>query len=203
MSKKVLTIIISFALMISFMMGIVKFEVVKANPFAEGSWIQIFSPSSGICQHTSVKLFVWVSVLNDYSQRIVSFQCSLDSEPNTTVAKLDVDEATKFYPEFYGVQKYSVFSPYSTLDNLSEGKHTLKVYSHDASGKVTSKAVEFRVDTRYVYPQVMVFSPQNMTYTSNEVGLTWTCNKQIVSGFYSVDYREEVEIPFFGKYNNY
>lgn len=48
------------------------------------------------------------------------------------------------------------------MDNLSEGNHTLIVYSHAADGKEMSRSREFTVDYDYIPPQNPFGLPDNL-----------------------------------------
>jgi len=70
----------------------------------------------------------------------------------------------------------SQFYAQLVLENLAEGNHTLKVYSQDASGKQMSVSVEFVIDTSYTSP-LSVLSPQDITYQTTEIPLTFVCRE--------------------------
>jgi hypothetical protein len=50
-----------------------------------------------------------------------------------------------------------------------------------------SSSVEFTIHTQYRYPEVLILSPQNKTYTTTEVPLTWACDEQKIVADYTLD----------------
>jgi hypothetical protein len=50
-----------------------------------------------------------------------------------------------------------------------------------------SSSVKFTIDTHYKYPEIVLLSPQNTTYSSTEVPLTFTCDRQILSADYILE----------------
>ncbi len=74
----------------------------------------------------------------------------------------------------------------STLAGLSEGTHKIKVYANDTSGYMGSSGIHFTVlDT--TSPIISVTSPQNQTYGTNEVNLTFSLGEPVSWTVYSLD----------------
>ena len=66
------------------------------------------------------------------------------------------------------------------------------MYAHYADGKEMSKSREFTVDTNYKPwnpPELVLLSPQNQTYMSTELQLTFAINETILSANYLLDNR--------------
>ena len=79
------------------------------------------------------------------------------------------------------------------LTELSDGNHTLVVYANDTLGNMgASSTVYFSVDT--VQPAIMVSSPENKVYDTNEIQLNFTTNEPISLLNYSLDGAENVTI---------
>jgi len=74
----------------------------------------------------------------------------------------------------------------TTVSNLSEGAHTLTVYANDTAGNMGySATVYFTVDT--VSPDIEILSPENKTYTTSSVSLSFTVDEATSGIGYSLD----------------
>jgi len=145
-------------------------EVASAN-FFPGDALLIYSPTSTrVYTNTSVPLSIAASVANP-TPEVVSIAYCLDEGSNVTLT--DLNETLRKPGHIDGSQFYTEV----VLENLAEGNHTLKAYSEDASGKQMSASVEFVIDTSYTSP-LSVLSPQNVTYTTTEVPLTFVCREE-------------------------
>jgi hypothetical protein len=109
----------------------------------------------------------------------------MDGNANVTLTDLLKTGQVIFAPNKTGF----TFHIHETLDNLGEGNHTLRVYSQDVAGEEMSSSVEFTIDTQYRYPEILILSPQNKTYTSTELPLTFTSDEIIISAHYMLDNR--------------
>jgi hypothetical protein len=181
MKRIALALTLILALSVSIIAGMQTLEVAKAN-FLPAPAIIIYSPAPIISTNTSILLNVGVNILNN-SPEIVRILYSVDGSSNVTLTNLTRTDNVWFDPNKVG----SEFRATSILDNLAEGNHTLKVYSQDADGNEMSSSVEFTVDTHYKYPEIVILSPQNTTYASTEVPLTFTCDRQIWSADYILE----------------
>jgi hypothetical protein len=181
MKRTALALTLMVGFLFSFVVGMQTFEVAKAN-FLPAPAIIIYSPAPVIYTNTSLPLSVVVNILNN-SPEIVRILYCVDENSNVTLTNLTRTDHVWFDPNKVG----SEFHVTSILDNLAEGNHTLKVYSQDAYGHEMSSSVKFTIDTHYKYPEALILSPQNKTYTTTEVPLTWTCDEQIVSADYFLD----------------
>ena len=180
MKRTALALTLISALSVSIIAGM-QTHVAKAN-FLPAPAIMIYSPGPSIYTNTSIPLNVVVNVLKN-SPEIVGVLYCLDESSNITLTNLTRTDNVWFDPNKEG----SEFRVTSFLENLAEGNHTLKVFSQDAIGKEMSSSVKFTINTQYRYPEVRILSPQNKTYTTTEVPLTWTCDEQIVSADYILD----------------
>jgi hypothetical protein len=181
MKRTILALAFILALSASVIAGMQTLEVAKAN-FLPAPAIIIYSPASIVSLNTSIPLNIGVNILNS-SPEIVRVLYSVDSNSNVTLANLTRTDNVWFDPDKVG----SEFRATSILDNLAEGNHTLRVYSQDTTGKEMSSSVKFTIDTHYKYPEIVLLSPQNTTYASNEVPLTFTCDRQIWSADYILE----------------
>jgi hypothetical protein len=181
MKRTALALTLIFALSVSIIAGTQTLEVAKAN-FLPAPAIIIYSPAPIIYANTSIPLSIVVRVLHGSPEIVCVLYC-VDDKSNVTLTNMSRTDNVWFDPNKWGSEFYVT----SVLENLAEGNHTLKVYSQDAAGKEMSFSVEFTIDTQYRYPEVLILSPQNKTYTTTEVPLIWTCDEQIVSADYILD----------------
>jgi N-acetylneuraminic acid mutarotase len=79
----------------------------------------------------------------------------------------------------------------ATLTELSEGNHSVAVYANDTFGNMgSSSTVYFSVDT--VRPAILVLSPENKAYGTNEVQLNFTVNEPVPWLAYTLDGEDNV-----------
>ncbi len=159
--------VLIFALIASLMVGMHAVEVAEANFFVEPYVTPHYPVSWTVYTNTSVPLDIEASVSWE-SPEIVRFLYSLDRNSNVTLTNLTNT----------GIGGGIKFHAVSVLENLAEGNHTIKVYSQDASGGEMSGSVEFMIDTHFKIP-LSVMSPQNITYFTTEVPLTFVCSEEI------------------------
>jgi hypothetical protein len=181
MKRPALALTLILALSVSTIVGMQALEVAKAN-FLPAPAIIIYSPAPIFYTNASIPLNVVVNIL-DNSPEIVRILYCVDEKSNVTLTNLTKTDHVWFDPNNVG----SEFHATSILGNLAEGNHTLKVFSQDADGKEMSSSVKFTVNTQYRHPEALILSPQNKTYTTTEVPLTWTCDEKIVSADYNLD----------------
>ncbi|MCW4045817.1 MAG: right-handed parallel beta-helix repeat-containing protein [Candidatus Bathyarchaeota archaeon] len=81
----------------------------------------------------------------------------------------------------------------TTLPVLSEGSHNIVVYAIDSFGNVgASAAVFFTIDLSP--PHILILSPQNKTYDTTDIPLTFEINEPISGVAYSLNGQAEVII---------
>ena len=193
MKKTAITAIIIFAFIGSFMAGMQTLEAANAQ-YAPPPSIEIFSPipSPAVHSNASVMLSVRVNVLPSESD-ITFIRYSLDGKANNTISNLTKEDNVWYWTTTVGVfAQGKAFSIEASLGNLTDGHHTLTVYAHYTEGKEMSKSREFKVDTNYKPwnpPEIVLLSPQNQTYTSTELQLTFATNETILSANYLLDNR--------------
>ena len=136
---------------------------VSANYYPPPS-IEIFSPiSASVYNESSVQLYVRVNALPGESTSINYINYCLDGNANVTLTNIAREDNLYYWTSERGViASGNGFSMNTTLGNLSEGKHTLTVYSHAIDGKEMSRSTEFTVDYDYVAPQNPFGLPNNV-----------------------------------------
>lgn len=74
----------------------------------------------------------------------------------------------------------------TTVNGLSDGIHWITIFANDTSGNMGhSDTVHFSIDT--VAPSIVVLSPQNTTYTTSSISLTFTVSEPTSWMGYSLD----------------
>lgn len=139
-------------------------DIVSANYYPPPS-IEIFSPISAprVYNESSVQLYVRVNALPSESSSITYLRYRLDGNANITLLDLVREDNLYYWTSERGViATGNGFSVNTTLNNLSEGKHTLTVYSHAADGTEMYRSREFTVDYDYVPPQNPFGLPNNL-----------------------------------------
>ena len=154
------------------MAGIQTVDEVRSQFFGR-PFIWTDSPSSVVVYTTtSIPLTVY-AIVHIEAPDIEYFLYNVDENQNGTLTNLNKTKVG-IHPHEEGYE----FTATSILKNLTEGNHTLKVYSLDTSGEWMTYSVEFMVDTNFKSP-LSVISPQNRTYTNSEVDLTFVCTEEI------------------------
>ena len=81
----------------------------------------------------------------------------------------------------------------TTLISLSDGCHNVVVYANDTFGNIgNSKKIYFTVDT--TPPQLKILSPENKTYATSSVSLTFTVSEPTSWTGYSLDNQANITI---------
>ena len=79
------------------------------------------------------------------------------------------------------------------LFNLSQGAHNIILYANDSLGNMgSSNRVFFSVDT--IPPNIVIMVPQNQSYGSTDIQLTFAVNKTVTWLAYSLDGQQNVTI---------
>lgn len=151
------------------LVGMQAVKVVEAN-FFPGDALILYSPHPKVVYTSTSVLFEVVANVANPTPEVVSIVYSLDENPNVTLTNLN--KTLRIAGHIDGSQ----FGAKFTFENLAEGNHTLKVYSQDALDKQMFASVEFVIDTQYTSP-LTVLSPQNMTYMTTEIPLTFICRE--------------------------
>ncbi len=182
MPKKLLAATIILTIAITMLSAI---SLVSANFMPLHNGVNILSPSITTnpyfhynYQNSTVNLTISVYYVKEglTEPPPVSFiSYSLDGQPLVYLRNLTM---TKWYYSQYN-QDITNYSTTTTLENLSEGNHTIHAYANEMS---TSKT--FTVDSHYVVPIIKILSPTNQTYTNN-VPLVFTVNSNFINATYT------------------
>jgi hypothetical protein len=152
--KQRLALIASVTLTVSILVSLQGVDLVSANYLPPPS-IEISSPTSiKVYTEPSVQLYFRVNALTDKSSDIVYVRYCLDGKANVTLTDLSREDGLSYWAfKEGGTATGNGFTVNTTMTNLSEGKHTVVVYSHAADGTEMSRTIEFTVDYDYVSPQ--------------------------------------------------
>lgn len=75
-----------------------------------------------------------------------------------------------------------------TLTNLANGNYTFMITPHYANGVVRTLENEtFAVNTSFKYPVLNVISPQNQTYLTNQIDLTYFTKSKVIYSYYNLN----------------
>jgi len=147
---------------------------VQANPYGEPVLypdILISNPQQEaymIYYNTTIPLSIRIRVPVNY-QQIGSVYYNLDNGPN------------KSLPLNFESQ-ILVYGATDVLLNVSEGRHTLKAFTNELFTQQT-----FMVDTTYRDPTITMLCPQNQTYDSEVMPLSFYINASIFDACYIID----------------
>jgi hypothetical protein len=171
---------------------VLQWDTSSANPYIETPAITITQPSPSFVtcyNNTSIPLSIEVRVLttdtpNSYNPQIKNISYSIDNKNNITLTNL-IESEGKFYagPDTLGV----TLSVRATIENLTEGNHHLKAYSTDIDGEMLSTEIIFTVDSSYTSPALIIISPQNTTYSTSDIPLIFSVNKEYRNAKYVID----------------
>ncbi len=164
-------ILTSFLVLIFLMQSMTQMVAVEANPYNYISpYIFIESPDASpwvIYQTTNIP--IEVQVLPAPKTSLVELSYILDGNPNV---KLSI---TRYETSLTCTGK-------GTLSNLTDGYHKVTAVSVDSKGNVLSGSTTFLVNTTLRFPTLLL-SPNNTTYYSKEIPLTYTINDPKYYGF--------------------
>ena len=193
MKRTGVTAIIAFTFMLSSIAGIETLRVAEAY-YAPPPSIEILSPipAPDVHSNASIMLNVRVNVLPK-DPDVTFIRYSLDGKANITLTSLAKEDNVWYWTTTKDVfAQGKAFSTEAFLGTLADGNHSLTVYAPYADGKEMSRTREFIVDTNYEPPvwhppEIVLVSPQNQTYTSTEVSLTFATNETILYANYVLD----------------
>jgi len=98
----------------------------------------------------------------------------------------EVDEETSWMGYSLDGQANKTITGDTTLPGLSDGMHSLVVYASDIAGNIGfSDTVYFTIDT--TLPTITILSPENKTYGTTYVLLSFTVDKAVLWMAYSLD----------------
>jgi hypothetical protein len=142
-----------FTLTVSLILSLQGVDLACAN-YCPPPSIEVYQPYSGaVYSNSSVPLSVRVNILTGESW-ITSIRYSIDAGNAVKLTNLTREENLYYWTDTKGVFAHGEgFSVATTIDNLSEGNHTLVIISHAANGEEMSRTKTFIVDNSYVTPQ--------------------------------------------------
>jgi hypothetical protein len=168
--------------------------------------LKIISPSNTTYNSNSLLLNVTIHRQfkpSEYDSRIMY---SLNGEANVTVPSTETffDMTT---PEsiWTALMSYTQISGTETLQNLSEGYHSLTVFGvYERAGGISTKYPLIMQDTQTVYftindgiaPSLTNLQIENTTYSQNSLPLNFTVNEKVGWVGYSLD--GEANVTFTG-----
>jgi len=166
--------ILAFLILVFTISSILGVAVANPNPVTGyPPAIMIATPISsdaGCYPNSTIPVNILVTSLS-----VINISYSLDGLSNITLTNL------KNETENLGI------GATTTLHNLAEGNHTLRLYSLDSDGKTMSSERIFTVDSSYVTPSLALISPKNKTYRTSEIPLTFSINAEYRNVHYSLD----------------
>ena len=142
----------------------------------------------------------WLDVNEQYKPvgyGTVAPKVQITSPENKTYAVVSLDFTVNRGTEWMG---YSLDNRANTtilsetkLSGLSQGAHNVTIYANDSLGNMgSSNTVFFSVDT--LPPTIEILLPQNQSYDSTDIQLTFSVNENVSSLAYSLDGQEKQEI---------
>jgi parallel beta-helix repeat protein len=112
---------------------------------------------------------------------------------NNVPLTFTVTETTAWMGYSLDEQTNNTITGDTILKGLSEGIHTITVYANDTAGNMgSSNTVYFAIDT--VVPKIEIVSPENKTYTTDSVSLSFTVDEETSWMGYSLDGQANVTV---------
>ena len=165
-----LAILTSFLMIIFLLQSITQLSTVEGNPIPTSPIIVIASPEpyekGKIYQETTVHVAI-IILQSSKSPKITDISYSLDGN-----SKMPLNTS---FQNAFGKTQYNATG---TIENLTNGYHSLTAYALDTQNKVLSTSTTFLVNTTFSYPKFLL-SPTNISYSKNEVPLTFTIGRAI------------------------
>jgi hypothetical protein len=104
-----------------------------------------------------------------------------------------VSESTSWIGYSLDSQNNVTISGNTTLIGLSDWTHTITVYANDTAGNMGySDIVHFTIDT--TPPSISITSPENKTYATTDIPLTFTVDESVSWMAYSLDGQADMTI---------
>lgn len=97
-----------------------------------------------------------------------------------------VSESTSWISYSLNSQMNVTISGNTTIVDLSDGTHTITVYANDTAGNMgSSDLVYFTLDI--TPPSISIMSPENKTYDTTDISLTFTVDESVLWMAHSLD----------------
>jgi hypothetical protein len=121
--------------------------------------------------------------------QVNSFFYNLNGQSNVTLSYFSRPTTSFSFP-------YVAYSIFKSINNLPNDDYRLEVYASFVNGTITSiYRQEFKVNTDFVPPKLIVLSPQNQTiYNSNNVPFVYNINSDVRWAYYALDKSGRPEI---------
>ena len=121
----------------------------------------------------------------------------ITSPENQTYSKVTLNFTVNRTPQWigYSLNNHSnvTINNQAQLYNLTEGSNNIILYANDSAGNMGySNRVFFSVDT--IAPKIVILLPQNQSYGSTDIQLTFNLNKTTTRIDYSLDGQQNVTI---------
>ena len=194
------TVYVATAILFCLLGGLQVAGISNANPYPPAtSNIVVISPqpySNFIYQNTTIQLKIELDLLVDDASgaipQITHVTYSLDGKENITTSAIPKSGREYSEPQDLFGRVFAHFVAIvvnaGTLGNLTDGKHTVHVYSFDTKGGVMSTGWTFEVLTTYEIPEVQIISPLHQAYNTNEISLTCIIKGNYTQLCYAIDY---------------
>lgn len=174
-----LTVVLVIVLLVE---SLTQFGAVEANPYNVMSpYIFIESPAASpwvIYQTASIP--IEVHVLPAPNTDLVDLSYILDDSPNVKLSIIKYETSLTCYGK-------------GTLYNLTDGYHKVTAVSVDSKGNVLSDSTTFLVNTTLRFPTLLL-SPNNITYYSKEIPLTYTISDPTNWVYYQLDDSKQIHL---------
>jgi len=109
-----------------------------------------------------------------------------------------VDEATSWIGYSLDSQMNVTMRGNTTIGSLSDETHAITVYANDTAGNMgSSNTVYFTIQTPpedTAPPNISIISPENKTYATSDISLTFTVDEQISWMAYNLDRQANITI---------
>ena len=150
----------------------------------------------------------WIYFAYEHSTREVIIQSdttpptiSILSPENKTYTLNDIP-LTFTVSEFASWTGYSLdgqanvtISGNTTIVSLPDGLHTVTVYVNDTAGNMHySDTVYFTISIDTIPPTISILSPENKTYSTTDIPLTFTVNESVFWMAYSLDNKANMTV---------
>jgi hypothetical protein len=196
MPKKLLATTIILAFVVAMLSAM---SMVGANFLPVNNSINILSPVNPLnlnshqnYQNSEVNLTISVVYVKEGSTeppKVYSISYSLDGQPLAYLRNISVSNYN--YTQYN--QNITAYVATTTLENLSDGKHTVNAYANNMSTSLT-----FTVDSNYVFPIMKILSPTNQTYNGT-VPLVFAINTNFTKVSYLMRLEKNIDTHFEGR----
>ena len=121
----------------------------------------------------------------------------ITSPENKTYSKVDLSFTINRGVDWMGYsldnQMNVTINSETQLNNLSQGAHSIILFCNDSQGNMGySNTVYFSVDS--LPPDIVILLPQNQSYGSTDIQLTFTVNEAVSQLSYTLDGKENISI---------